>query len=574
MFNTTNFPGRVDGEPHGGARALFAADRTRRAASTARFASTRAPTNTPTSARARSARSCATTASSSADTWRWKPNLTINAGLRYVLQTPFYPEQQQLLDGDARGRLRCLRRGQPVQAGRAHRQGAGVRPVPGRVSALTTPTGTTSRRTSASRGACLARENGFLGRIFGAEEGDSVLRAGYSVGLQPAGHVRLHRRDRRQPRHPADREPQPDARAISAHPGASSCAIRISSAPPAFPATPIYPLSDVVDEDIHIFDENLQVPWARDVDRRLAAQADQQHGHRSALRRHQRRRPVVGLQLQRNQHRRERLPERVPAGAAEPAGQHRRRPRRHVPLLRCRHRHRAAADLPRLLQRAAGVAGGRCRELHVDAVRQQHVRQPAGALQSAAVRGRQCARRGCCAARQRDPRRSAGELPRRQSGSARRRARSRATAATRATTRCRSSSASGCRTACSSAATTRSARAFVQNFYSLRRPFEYTEDSGGEGGVTHAFKANWVYELPFGRGQRYRQQRQRRARSADRRVELRRHRPHPDRPPDRLRQRAARRHVARRVPATCSSCASTTPAVRCTCCRRTSSTTR
>ena len=24
-----------------------------------------------------------------ADTWRWKPNLTINAGLRYVLQTPF-----------------------------------------------------------------------------------------------------------------------------------------------------------------------------------------------------------------------------------------------------------------------------------------------------------------------------------------------------------------------------------------------------------------------------------------------------------------------------------------------------
>ena len=25
------------------------------------------------------------------DTWRWKPNFTVNAGLRYVLQTPFYP---------------------------------------------------------------------------------------------------------------------------------------------------------------------------------------------------------------------------------------------------------------------------------------------------------------------------------------------------------------------------------------------------------------------------------------------------------------------------------------------------
>ena len=45
-------------------------------------------------------------------------------------------------------------------------------------------------------------------------------------------------------------------------------------------------------------------------------------------------------------------------------------------------------------------------------------------------------------------------------------------------------------------------RAFVQNFFSHRRPFEYTEDAGGEG-VTHAFKANWVYELPFGRGQRF-----------------------------------------------------------------------
>jgi hypothetical protein len=45
-------------------------------------------------------------------------------------------------------------------------------------------------------------------------------------------------------------------------------------------------------------------------------------------------------------------------------------------------------------------------------------------------------------------------------------------------------------------------RAFVENFFSHRRPFEYTEDAGGEGGVTHAYKANWVYELPFGRGQR------------------------------------------------------------------------
>ena len=27
-----------------------------------------------------------------ADTWRWKPNLTLNLGLRYELQMPFYPQ--------------------------------------------------------------------------------------------------------------------------------------------------------------------------------------------------------------------------------------------------------------------------------------------------------------------------------------------------------------------------------------------------------------------------------------------------------------------------------------------------
>ena len=26
-----------------------------------------------------------------ADTWRWKPNLTLNVGVRYELQLPFYP---------------------------------------------------------------------------------------------------------------------------------------------------------------------------------------------------------------------------------------------------------------------------------------------------------------------------------------------------------------------------------------------------------------------------------------------------------------------------------------------------
>jgi carboxypeptidase family protein/TonB-dependent receptor-like protein len=46
-------------------------------------------------------------------------------------------------------------------------------------------------------------------------------------------------------------------------------------------------------------------------------------------------------------------------------------------------------------------------------------------------------------------------------------------------------------------------RAIEAAFYSFRRPFLTRLDSGTEGGVTHAWKANWVYELPFGRGRRF-----------------------------------------------------------------------
>jgi hypothetical protein len=39
--------------------------------------------------------------------------------------------------------------------------------------------------------------------------------------------------------------------------------------------------------------------------------------------------------------------------------------------------------------------------------------------------------------------------------------------------------------------------------HSFRTPFTRRIDTGTEGGVTHAFKANWVYELPFGQGRRF-----------------------------------------------------------------------
>lgn len=43
----------------------------------------------------------------------------------------------------------------------------------------------------------------------------------------------------------------------------------------------------------------------------------------------------------------------------------------------------------------------------------------------------------------------------------------------------------------------------ASNRYSFRTPYRESLDTGTEGGVTHAFKGNWVYELPFGQGRRF-----------------------------------------------------------------------
>jgi hypothetical protein len=46
-------------------------------------------------------------------------------------------------------------------------------------------------------------------------------------------------------------------------------------------------------------------------------------------------------------------------------------------------------------------------------------------------------------------------------------------------------------------------RAYNSAFYSFRVPRVKQLDGGGEGGVSHAFKGSWVWELPFGQGRRF-----------------------------------------------------------------------
>ena len=106
MFTHGELPGRVDRAAERRARAVRDADRPRQLRSTASCGSTRTPTSTSTSASASSARGCATTASSSPTRGAWKPNLTLNLGLRYELQLPFYPRNNSYSKATHRGRLR------------------------------------------------------------------------------------------------------------------------------------------------------------------------------------------------------------------------------------------------------------------------------------------------------------------------------------------------------------------------------------------------------------------------------------------------------------------------------------
>jgi hypothetical protein len=46
-------------------------------------------------------------------------------------------------------------------------------------------------------------------------------------------------------------------------------------------------------------------------------------------------------------------------------------------------------------------------------------------------------------------------------------------------------------------------RAYITERYSFRSDYGEVLDAGDEGGITHAFRVNWLYELPFGRQRKF-----------------------------------------------------------------------
>jgi hypothetical protein len=195
-----------------------------------------------------------------ADTWRARPNLTFNLGLRYELQSPFYPLNNSYSSATVEDVWGV--------------SGVGNLFAPG----VLTGRPPVFQQFDNGEGAYNWDRNNFapnvgfawtvggnssvLGSILGREAGDSVLRAGYSLGYNRPGMNDFAGT--------VDDNPGIALTANRNHslnnlgtPGSILLRNRADLGPPAgMPSVRVYPMTDVIDGDVETFEPNLQVPYA------------------------------------------------------------------------------------------------------------------------------------------------------------------------------------------------------------------------------------------------------------------------------------------------------------------------
>jgi hypothetical protein len=131
------------------------------------------------------------------DSWRVRPNLTVNAGLRYALLMPFYALNNSYSSADMAAVLGVTGIGPGFEVGSAgsnlgnlFQPGVmtGTPPVFTMLTANTAGFNTDRNNLAPSVGVAwtVGTEKGFLHKILGSP-GDSVLRAGYSIAYQRPG---------------------------------------------------------------------------------------------------------------------------------------------------------------------------------------------------------------------------------------------------------------------------------------------------------------------------------------------------------------------------------------------------
>ncbi|HXF82297.1 MAG TPA: hypothetical protein VNN19_06050 [bacterium] len=197
------------------------------------------------------------------DAWRIRTDLTLNYGVRYELQTPFYAlndsystaTMDDICGISGRGGVAGCNLFAPGATGGKRPEfvnlAKGVRPYKMDWNNLAPSVGVAWTPTA---------EGGFLRRFLG-REGDTVLRAGYVLAYNREGMANF-------------------TGIFGANPGIL-IPVRRSEGdgnlgplpvlfrdrarlePPPFPSRPQYPMTDLVTEDVNIFDPNLKVPYAQ-----------------------------------------------------------------------------------------------------------------------------------------------------------------------------------------------------------------------------------------------------------------------------------------------------------------------
>ncbi len=322
------------------------------------------------------------------DSWRVRPNLTVNAGLRYELQYPFTPRNDSYstvtldsfcgVSGTNSDTICNL-----FQPGAT----PGTRPTFVNFGSGTAAYDTDYNNFAPSLGVAwtLRGSNGFMGTILGRNEGDSVIRGGFTRAFSREGMARFSDRFGANPGVTIN---DPTRSEANGNLGALPVLFRDQSrlAPAAFPLTPQYPLTELVSGDANLMDPKPRGPVCRFMDDRHSAHDRPEHGVRSPLRGNPLARHLGPAGLQRDQHLRERVPERIPGRAGQPAGERRQRRRESgLRLPRTRHRDRSAANHVRVFPgcwRSEQRRGVYVRELPDE----QHLPDAAGDLQPEPVR--------------------------------------------------------------------------------------------------------------------------------------------------------------------------------------------
>jgi hypothetical protein len=201
-----------------------------------------------------------------ADSWRWKPNFTVNAGLRYELQLPFHPLNNSYstatmadvcgISGIAsNGGCNLFQPGAktdhfPVFQQFGKGQGA-------------YDTDYDNVAPSLGFAWTVGGQQGLLGGILG-HEGDSVFRAGYALAYSRNGTSDFSGQFGANPGVAITTDRDTGQGNLDDGAGVPVLLRQPSRlGPPPFALRPEYPMSEVITGDMSIFDQNLQVPYAQ-----------------------------------------------------------------------------------------------------------------------------------------------------------------------------------------------------------------------------------------------------------------------------------------------------------------------